>query len=238
MIYGWLELQGLISDASARLHQVRQRLSSLEEGHAAITSTLQLGPIPALRLAALRSRVSDESEIGAAVNDLRGALARHLPDLGGQGPEVVMAYDGVADPESIWISVGVPAKDAGLPDGLDLLTLAGAERGATVRYDTAPRSVGDAWISLDARLEQLGLRTRGVYRQTVTAVGEVVCKHPWWPCRSRTSSRVAALTGAVPGQRPADRRGTAAPPSGDRTNGLTGRPPYRILLPLGARVPP
>ena len=173
-----LELQSLISEASVHLHQVRQRLSSLEEGHRAIMNTLQLGPIPALRLAALRSRVSDESEIGAAVNDLRGALARHLPGPGGQRPEVVMAYDGVADPDSIWVSVGVDATDAGLPDGLDLLTLAGAERAASVRYETAPRSVGDAWISLDARLEEQGLRTQGVYRQTVTAGGEVILQAP------------------------------------------------------------
>lgn len=173
-----LELQSLISEASARLHQVRQRLSSLEEGHRAIVSTLKLSPIPALRLAAMRRRVSDESEIGAVVNDLRGALARHVPEPGGQVPEVVMAYDGVADPDSIWVSVGVDADSAGLPDGLDLLTLAGAERGATVLYETGPRSVADAWISLDAQLEEQGLRTQGVYRQTARAGGEVVLQAP------------------------------------------------------------
>ncbi|WP_380168930.1 MerR family transcriptional regulator [Jannaschia sp. R86511] len=172
------ELEGLISEASEHLHQVRQRLSSLEEGHHAIMSTLQLGPIPALRLAALRSRVNDESEIGAAVSDLRSALASHLSGRGGQGTDVVMAYDGVTDADCIWVSVGVDADDAGLADGLDLLTLAGAERGATVRYDSAPRSVGDAWITLDAQLEEQGLRTRGVYRQTVTAAGEVVLEAP------------------------------------------------------------
>ena len=89
-----------------------------------------------------------------------------------------MAYDGVADPDSIWVSVGVDATDAGLPDGLDLLTLAGAERAATVRYETTPRSVGDAWISLDAQLEEQGLRTQGVYRQPVTAGGEVILQAP------------------------------------------------------------
>jgi hypothetical protein len=38
---------------------------------------------------------------------------------------------------------------------------------------------------------------------------------------------------------PADRRGAAAQPSGDRPDRLTGRPPYRYLLPLGeAQIPP
>ena len=41
-----LELQSLIFEASAHLHQVRQRLSSLEEAHRAIMNTLQTWPDP------------------------------------------------------------------------------------------------------------------------------------------------------------------------------------------------
>ena len=167
-----------VRQASARLAQVRQRLDSLEEGHETIMSTLHLGPIPALRLAALRTRVGDESEIGAAVDELSTALTHVLPDLDRSDHEVVLVYDGVGDQQAIWVGAGVHAEDGEAPKGLVLLTIDAADRAATIRYPAPPHSIGDAWIGLDAQLEQCGLRTCGVHRQVLVPGGAMVLQAP------------------------------------------------------------
>lgn len=59
-------------------------------------------------------------------------------------------------------------EQAGAFSPLRILEIAGCERGVTVRFETPPASIGDAWISLDATLEQQHLETTGVYRQTLT----------------------------------------------------------------------
>jgi len=64
------ELVAQIDEASARLKEVRKRLDAIQRGHETIMSTIELGPLPTIRLASIQASVSDESEIGNAVSDL------------------------------------------------------------------------------------------------------------------------------------------------------------------------
>ncbi|WP_331253813.1 MerR family transcriptional regulator [Modestobacter sp. VKM Ac-2978] len=173
-----VDLMAEISEATTRLQEVRRRLDSLDEGRRTVMNSLGLGPLPGLRLAALRTFVGDESEIGVAVDELTRALRAQLSELGRDDAEVVLAYDGMADEEAISVTAGVSAGDMEVGHELALVVVPSSERGVTVRYESAPRSLGDAWITLDARLEQHRLRTEGVYRQTLTAEGGVVLQAP------------------------------------------------------------
>jgi hypothetical protein len=61
---------------------------------------------------------------------------------------------------------------------LQVVEVDGSERGVTVRFETPAIDIGDAWISLDAALEEHDLETTGIYRQTLTAQGEVILQAP------------------------------------------------------------
>ena len=163
------ELSRQITEASARRSEVRSRLAAIEEGHHTIMKTLELSALPALELAGLRETVTDESEIGDAVARLLSSLRSRLPGE----REVVLTYDGTTDPEVIVVTAGV----ADLP-GLDVIEVAGADRGAAIRYAQAPPSIGDAWITLDTALQEYELRTYGVYRQTLEVGGGVLLQAP------------------------------------------------------------
>lgn len=169
------ELSGEIAEASARLDEVRRRLTALQEGHRTIVQNLELGPLPALRLASLTTVVADESEIGDAIVDLLPRLRSRLAGHAVEDAEIVLTYDGTQE-ETIVVTAGVPLTGGQVP-GLDTTGLPGAERGATVRFDTSP-SVGDAWLALDAHLEGSGVQTTGVYRQVLTRDGGVVLAAP------------------------------------------------------------
>jgi DNA-binding transcriptional MerR regulator len=173
-----VELMAQVSEATTRLQEVRGRLDSLEGGQRTVMNSLELGPLPGLQLVALQTSVGDESEIGVAVAELTRALRSQLAELRRDDAEIVLAYDGMADEQAISVTAGVPAADLELGHELALVAVPSSERGVTVRYESAPRSIGDAWITLDARLEQNGLRTEGVYRQTLTAEGGVVLQAP------------------------------------------------------------
>ncbi|MCZ2820750.1 hypothetical protein O2V63_10450 [Modestobacter sp. VKM Ac-2977] len=167
-----------VSEATTRLQEVRRRLDSLDAGRRTVMNSLELGPLPGLRLAALQTSVGDESQIGVAVDELTRALRAQLAELGREDHEVVLAYDGMADEEAISVTAGVHATDLAVHPGLALIVVPPSARAVTVRYEVAPLSIGDAWITLDARLEQHRLRTEGVYRQTLTAAGGVVLQAP------------------------------------------------------------
>ncbi|MCZ2818467.1 MerR family transcriptional regulator [Modestobacter sp. VKM Ac-2984] len=173
-----VELVAQISGASMHLQEVRVRLDSLREGRRVIMSSLELGPLPGLQLASLQTSVGDESEIGVAVDELTRALRSQLAAAGRHDAEVVLTYDGMADEESIQVTAGVSADGRGTGPELALVVVPSSERGVTVRYDVPPPSIGDAWITLDAQLEQSRVRTRGTYRQTLTSGGGVVLQAP------------------------------------------------------------
>lgn len=176
-----VDLAAQVSEASTRLQEVRLRIDSLREGRRVIMSSLELGPLPGLHVASLQSSVGDESEIGVAVEELIRALRSRLTAVDRDDADVVLTYDGMADEQSIRVTAGVSANDQEIGPELSLVAVPSSERGVTVRYEAAPRSIGDAWITLDAQLEQYGLRTHGVYRQTLTSAGGVVLQAPVVP---------------------------------------------------------
>jgi len=158
------ELAASIDEATHRLAAVRSRLATFETGRSAIVNTLDLTPLPELRLWGLRASVRDETEIPGAAGRLSGELRARLDD-----PEdaVVLLYDGSAD-DAIVVTAGTPTP----VDGLAVVDVAAVDEGVAVTFDTPP-DVADAWIALDAALTDRGLRTTGVYRQVTAPDGTV-----------------------------------------------------------------
>lgn len=173
------ELAAQISEASARLSEVRKRRIAIQRGHDIIMSTIELGALPALRLAASTATVTDESEIGEAIAGLLPRLRDELGARSNTTGDIVLTYDGSADASSIVVTAGVAGiGDAGDASALASVEVAGVDRGVTVTFDVPPSDIGDAWISLDASLEAYGLETTGVYRQVLTAHGGVILQAP------------------------------------------------------------
>jgi DNA-binding transcriptional MerR regulator len=171
------ELVANIDQASGRLAEVRKRLDAIEKGHRTIMNALELGPLPTIRLASLQATVTDESEIGNAAIPLLARLRNHLQ--GRDNVDIVLTYDGTADENSILVTAGTVILDESIATSdLQDVEVTGSERGVTVRFDTPPADIGDAWISLDANLEESDLETTGVYRQTLTPHGGVILQAP------------------------------------------------------------
>lgn len=169
------ELSAEITESSTRLSEVRARLGAIEEGHRTIMETLELTTLPDLELVGLQQTVTDESEIGAAVEQLVAALRQRLPG----DHELVLTYDGISDPELIRVTAGIAGPDPAATIGeLERIAVAGSERGAAVRYPKSPGNIGDAWMTLDTALQQYALRTTGVYRQLVGSDGSVTLQAP------------------------------------------------------------
>lgn len=171
------ELEVQIDEASARLMEVRQRLDAIEKGHRTIMNALELCALPAIRIASVQASVSDEAEIGNAVSQLLPRLRHCLKELGAANVDIVLIYDGTTDENSILVTAGaaIPAEAA---SDLQIVEVAGSNRGVTVRFESPPADIGDAWISLDAALEGHDLETTGIYRQTLTAQGAVILQAP------------------------------------------------------------
>lgn len=170
------DLQREIADALTGLAKVNERLATLRKGHAHMNDTLELIHLEELHLRGARRVVTDESDIGAAVVEL---LAVFQPQASQIDAEITLAYDGVSDPESIAVSVGV-ADSTPLPAGSEakLFTLAGTANGVSVRCSQAPPSTADAWIALDAALEERGLMASGIHRQLLHPDGSVTLQAP------------------------------------------------------------
>lgn len=173
------ELAAQIDDASERLTEVHKRLDAIQRGHEMIMSTIELGPLPTIRLASIQASVSDESEIDNAVSDLLPRLRMDLDRRGLENVDIMLTYDGTTDGTSIVVTAGTAnlEDDVDAPD-LNTIEVAGSDRGVTVRFDVPPADIGDAWISLDASLEDYDLETTGVYRQTLTPQGGVILQAP------------------------------------------------------------
>jgi DNA-binding transcriptional MerR regulator len=165
-------LTAQIDEASARLTEVRIRLTALEKGYRTIMNTLEFGPLPSLRLAALQATVRDESEIPDAVAELLPRLRDLMRDRGIGSADIVLVYDGTDD-DSIVVTTGILAGDQADPR-LDTVEVPSADHGVSVAFDGPPSDVGDAWIALDANLEAQDQATTGLHRQTLTAEGGVI----------------------------------------------------------------
>lgn len=163
------ELLAEIDTASTRLDEVRSRLAALQKGNDTMKNT-QLGPIAHLRLVGLQTRVTDESDIGAAVADLLPRLQQQIARLSGTDPRIVLAYDGTAEHEIV-VTVGMPQAAEAEGESLQGVDIPGAEQGVTVSFDSPPASVADVWMVLDSHLETEGLTTTNVYRQLLEPDG-------------------------------------------------------------------
>lgn len=173
------ELTVQIEEASARLREVRKRLDAIQRGHTTIMSTIELGPLPRLRLAALQATARDESEIGDALSDLLPRLRDELDARRMNDVEIVLTYDGTEDENSIVVTAGTAVVDDEVDtSGLTTIEVSGGDRGVTVRFDVPPADIGDAWISLDASLDEYELETTGIYRQILTPKGGVILQAP------------------------------------------------------------
>lgn len=173
------QLERTIAEESARLVEVRSRLAALERGSDTIMSTLEVVPLPALRLRAVSVAVRDETEIPDAAREVRARLLAGLPPDARDG-EVVLLYDGTAD-DSITVTAGTTAtSDAG---ELQVVEVPAVAQGASVTFEEAPVGVSDAWIALDAALAERGLRTTGVHRHVEVPHGAVTLQAPVRPLR-------------------------------------------------------
>ncbi|GAB3951733.1 MerR family transcriptional regulator [Kribbella albertanoniae] len=151
--------QRMTADAD-RLTEVERRLRSIERGLTMTNRTLQLGPLPALRLLHLHAEVNDESEIGGAVM----ALSEKLDALQLSGQRVHTYYgrpDGSKIDVSVGIAVGATDNSAA---GLDVTDIPAVPQGASVTYKGPAEGIGDTWRTLDVALDEQGLESYGVYR--------------------------------------------------------------------------
>lgn len=160
------ELTSRIESDTSSLAQVRQRLRSIEEGLLMTAHTLQLQPLPALRLAGLTTEVSDETEIGHAVagltTELRTRLTEAARDI------IIRTYTAAPHGGPITVGVAVEMPDGAPPAGLHVTDIPSEPRGAAITYDSALESEADAWLALDTALEQYGLTTTSRYRSIVS----------------------------------------------------------------------
>ncbi len=130
---------------------------------------LWFGPLPALELTAVQAAVREEREISSAVQEL---LPR-LRDLVAPAPvDLVLIYDGTSG-DSIVVTAGFVSDDSNTPGEARRVEVAAVDDGVAVTFDQPPASTADAWVRIDAQLQERGLCTAGVYRQWVTPAGPV-----------------------------------------------------------------
>lgn len=160
-------LEHQITEASARLTRVRHRLDDLRDKAGQVTMNTTITALPGLTVQGASTTVLDESEIHAAVTELRGRLPHQVCN--------VLLYDGTAD-DRIVVIVG---SDSTSPDaGLEQVEAPAVPQGVSVTFETAPESIADAWVLIDAELDRQGLTSHGVYRQLHNPDGRTTLQAP------------------------------------------------------------
>lgn len=130
-------------------------------------NTLQLKPLPALRLAQVSSEVTDTTEISRVTGPLFDTLRSRLSDAGipveGAG---IRTFYGHPDGSRIEVAAAVRAPE-GLPDidGVEQVELPSEPDGASVVHRGPAAEIADAWFTIDAALEEHGLASHGLHRQ-------------------------------------------------------------------------
>lgn len=161
-------LREQIAVASTRLAKIRLRLDAIREASEEIAMNLSIESLPALTLRGASATVLDETGIGQAVARLRRGLGRIEEDL-------VLLFDGTRE-DRIVVSVGIARPGPGR--SLQEIRTAAVERGVSVRFDTTPDSIADAWVLIDAELEKRQLTAGGVYRQILAPNGATTLQAP------------------------------------------------------------
>lgn len=181
------ELAERIDADTARLAEVGRRLRSIERGLTMTNRTLEIRPLPALRLAQVSTQVNDTTEIPAAVADLVDTLSARL---GGTGLDVrgrgIRTYYGHPDGSWIDVAVGVPLpsdangaggadRGGGPPiltdveveaiDGVEVVDLPAVDTAAVVVHRGPASDIAEAWRTFDVATDQHGLTPYGIHRQ-------------------------------------------------------------------------
>lgn len=167
-------LAASVARDNASLRQLDRRIASLDREHDEIATTLRLGPLPPLTGPGLRTIVSHESEIRAAVRALLARLAAP-PEA-----EVALVFDGTTDPRMIAVTAMSEAART------TVVTIPGAPRAASVRLAQRPVDLGDTWTALDAALLPRGLAATGPYRQILHPRGTTTLATPTGPAADAT----------------------------------------------------
>lgn len=161
-----------IDEATVRLTRVRHRLDTLETRAREVAMNITRQSLPSLSLRGLQASVRDETDIPAAVTQLRERLGG---DIEGAAA-LALVFDGTDD-DQITVTVGF-AHSGETAEGtgdasVAPITIAGVEDGVSVHFVERPSDVSDAWVVIDSHLETVGLHSYGVYRQLVAADGAV-----------------------------------------------------------------
>lgn len=161
-------LQEQISEASTRLLRIQHRLDVIQRQSKEIIMNLSITALPSLEIWGLSIAVGDETEIGRAVRELRQQLS-----LNDQA--VVQLYDGTSHDQ---ITVSVGAEAAVESESVTKIVAPEVAEGVSVTFEEPPESIADAWVLIDAELEQRGLVTFGLYRQMSELTGRVILQAP------------------------------------------------------------
>lgn len=171
------ELQQRIDTDARRLQDVRRRLGSIERGLEMSEHALEIGPLPALRLAQVRVQVNDTTEISTVLPDVVRDLTVGLAGAGltAIGPRVT-TYHGRPDGSVIDVAAGVqvgpePAA-AARGAGLEVVEVPAEPLGATFGWSGPAADLPDVWTVLDAALDGRGLQAHGLYRQLDLSTGD------------------------------------------------------------------
>jgi effector-binding domain-containing protein len=161
------ELAQAIEADTQRLAEVDRRLRSLKRGLAMTNPTLELKPLPALRLAQVSAEVNDTTEISAVVGPLFDTLVQRLAAAGvaveGRG---IRTYYGRPDGSKIEVAAAVSVHaDVGPVDGVDLVDLPVQPRGAAVVHRGPAGDIADAWQTFAVATDEQGLTPFGTHRQ-------------------------------------------------------------------------
>jgi DNA-binding transcriptional MerR regulator len=177
------ELAERIDADTARLAEVGRRLRSIERGLTMTNRTLEIRPLPALRLAQVSGHVNDTTEIPAAVADLVDRLSTHLRGTGPaeRGVDVprsgIRTFYGHPDGTRIDVAVGIPLTrsdedgEVEAIDGLEVVDLPAVETAAVVVHRGPASEIAEAWRTFDVATDQHGLTPYGVHRQVSLDAG-------------------------------------------------------------------
>lgn len=161
------ELEQQIKTDTQRLQEVGRRLRSIERGLTMTNDTLEIKPLPALRVVQVSAEVNDTTEIGHAISPLFDTLKERLAAAGvtvkGGG---IRTYYGRPDGSKIDIAAAIPhTGDIGALEGVEIVDLPAETMGASVIHRGPAADIADAWYTLDVALEARGLTSHGLHRQ-------------------------------------------------------------------------
>ncbi len=171
------ELVAQVAGDRQRIRQIEARLRSIEEESTMSTASdttqnesYAVQPLPALHLAQLTAKVTEQEEIGSVVGPLFDRVFAALATAGIAPSGAPVAYY-TGDDDGIDIGVGVPVVGDSVPDGLASFTLPPVDTAlVTTWVSESIDGIGGAWQSIVREAEARGLSLGGgACREVYTA---------------------------------------------------------------------